>query len=80
MISVANADLVGQNHSMPPALLYAGRVVDPSLQGVGTALVQAFCEASDVVGCADPTVPVAETVTRSDGTFQLMLPDPGGTL
>jgi hypothetical protein len=66
-----------QNRTMPPALLYAGRVVDPSLQGVGAALVQAFCRAADPA--CDPAVPVAETVTRSDGTFQLMLPDPDGT-
>jgi hypothetical protein len=66
-----------QDRTMPPALLYAGRVVDPSLQGVGAALVQAFCRAADP-GC-DAAVPVAETVTRSDGTFQLMLPDPDGT-
>ncbi|HVU51372.1 MAG TPA: carboxypeptidase-like regulatory domain-containing protein [Polyangia bacterium] len=66
------------DYDMPPALLFAGRVVDPSLQGVSTALVQAFCIA-DAPGCADATVPVAETITRSDGTFQLMLPDPDGT-
>jgi hypothetical protein len=69
--------LAGQDHDMPAALLFAGRVVDPSLQGVGTALVQAFCLAS--AACEYPSVPVAETITRSDGTFQLMLPDPGGT-
>ena len=63
---------------MPAALLYAGRVVDPNLQGVGTALVQAYCWAS-APGCVDAKTPVAETVTRSDGTFQLMLPDPDGT-
>jgi hypothetical protein len=78
VVPVADAPLVLQDRSMPAALLYGGRVVDPSLQGVGTALVQAFCEAS-AAGCADPTTPVAETVTRSDGTFQLMLPDPDGT-
>lgn len=78
VVPVADIDLVVQDRNMPPALLYAGRVVDPSLQGVGTALVQAFCEAA-APGCADPTTPVAETVTRTDGTFQLMLPDPDGS-
>ncbi|HVX97418.1 MAG TPA: carboxypeptidase-like regulatory domain-containing protein [Polyangia bacterium] len=75
--AVSNAAPPVQDRTMPPALLYAGRVVDPSLQGVGAALVQAFCRAADS-GC-DPAVPVAETVTRSDGTFRLMLPDPDGT-
>jgi hypothetical protein len=70
--------LAGQTYNMPPALLFAGRVVDPNLQGVSTALVQAYCFAT-APGCTEPTVPVAETVTRSDGSFQLMLPDPGVT-
>jgi hypothetical protein len=77
-VAVAADNVVVQDHTMPPALLYSGRVVDPFLQGLGTALVQAFCEASGP-GCTDPTVPVAETVTRTDGTFELMLPDPDGT-
>jgi hypothetical protein len=78
VVAVADADVTLQDRSMPAALLYAGRVVDPSLQGVGTALVQAFCETTSA-GCTDLATPVAETVTRSDGTFQLMLPDPDGT-
>jgi hypothetical protein len=78
MVTVTNIPYVLQDQSLPAGLLYGGRVVDPSLQGVGTALVQAFCVAA-APGCADPAVPVAETVTRSDGTFQLMLPDPGGS-
>jgi hypothetical protein len=75
-IEVKNTDKLIEDRKMPPALLYAGRVVDPGLQGVGAALVQAFCLATDP--SCDTTVPVAETVTRSDGTFQLMLPDPDG--
>jgi hypothetical protein len=77
-VTVKDVDQPVQDHMMPPALLYAGRVVDPSLQGLGTALVQAFC-AAGTAGCVDATVPVAETVTRTDGTFELMLPDPDGT-
>jgi hypothetical protein len=77
-VDVKNAAMPIPDRKMPPALLYAGRVVDPSLQGVGAGLVQAFCRAT-APGCTDPAVPVAETVTRSDGTFQLMLPDPDGT-
>jgi hypothetical protein len=78
VVTVTDAAPAGQSYAMPPALLYAGRVVDPNLQGVATALVQAYCFAT-APGCTDPTVPVAETVTRSDGTFELMLPDPDGT-
>ncbi|HSZ82605.1 MAG TPA: carboxypeptidase-like regulatory domain-containing protein [Polyangia bacterium] len=78
VVTVADVDVTVPDRSMPEALLYAGRVVDPSLQGVGTALVQAFCETTSA-GCTDLGAPVAETVTRSDGTFQLMLPDPDGT-
>jgi hypothetical protein len=77
-VAVQNIDVTVPDRSMPAALLYAGRVVDPSLQGVGAALVQAFC-APSTAGCIDATTPIAETVTRSDGTFQLMLPDPDGT-
>jgi hypothetical protein len=79
-VSVADTDVDVQDRTMPAALPFTGRIVDPSLNGVGSALVQAFCSA-DTPGlgdaCADPTTPVAEAVTRSDGYFQLMLPDPG---
>ena len=78
VVPVQNIDYTVPDRSMPAALLYAGRVVDPSLQGVGAALVQAFC-ATATAGCTDTTTPIAETVTRSDGTFELMLPDPDGT-
>jgi len=78
VVTVMGKAVAGLDYAMPPALLFAGRVVDPGLQGVGTALVQAFCIAN-APGCTDATVPVAETITRSDGTFQLMLPDPDGT-
>jgi hypothetical protein len=78
VVTVADKAPPGLDYDMPPALLFSGRVVDPSLQGVSTALVQAFCVAS-APGCVDASVPVAETITRSDGTFQLMLPDPDGT-
>jgi hypothetical protein len=78
VVAVTDKPLSGLDYDMPAALLFAGRVVDPSLQGVSTALVQAFC-IENALGCVDPTVPVAETITRSDGTFQLMLPDPDGT-
>jgi hypothetical protein len=77
VVSVGDGDTPVVDHSMPAALLFAGKVIGPA-QGVGAALVQAYCETPDAA-CADPTTPVAETVTRTDGTFELMLPDPGRT-
>jgi hypothetical protein len=76
-VPVSNMAETGLAYDMPPALLFSGRVVDPGLQGVSTALVQAFCVAKGP-GCDDPSVPVAEAITRSDGTFWFMLPDPDG--
>jgi hypothetical protein len=84
-VDVGSADVDLAARSMPSALRWSGRVLDPSVNGVGGALVQAFCtpsssssETSPLAGsCADLTVPVAETVTAGDGSFELMLPDPG---
>jgi hypothetical protein len=67
------------NQKVPLALLYAGEVRDHSAQnGSPATLVQVFCLAS-AASCADPDTPVAETVTASDGSFSLRLPDPGVT-
>jgi hypothetical protein len=75
-VAVGASGATVADQPMKSALLYAGTVVDDALQGVGGTLVQVYCLAvsSD---CADPATPLAETVTLSDGTFQLMLPDPG---
>jgi hypothetical protein len=50
--------------------------MDHSVQGIDRALIQVFCIASSP-DCADTETPIAETVTVSDGSFQLLLPDPG---
>jgi hypothetical protein len=62
---------------MPAALLYAGQVRDHSaVNGSPSTLVQVFCLAG-AAGCDDPSTALAETVTASDGSFSLSLPDPG---
>jgi hypothetical protein len=83
-VDVGSADVDLAARSMPSALRWSGRVLDPSVNGVGGALVQAFCTAASAVAtaplagsCGDLTVPVAEAVTAGDGSFELMLPDPG---
>lgn len=75
-VSVAAGDLSVAAQNMPDALLYSGTVVDPALQGLEGVLLQMFCVAG-TPDCADPTIPVAETVSGPVGAFQLMLPDPG---
>ena len=75
-VAVGAAGAVLADRQMPAALLYAGTVVDQSLQGIGGALVQVFCLDSSG-DCIDPEAPLAEGVTRSDGFFRLVLPDPG---
>jgi hypothetical protein len=68
------------SNTMPAALLYSGTVVDDALQPLNGALViQVFClpVAADDPRCPDPEAPLAETATRSDGFFRLLLPDPG---
>lgn len=75
-VPVRTTDLAVADQRMPPALLFAGTVVDHSLQGINGALIQVFCIASSA-DCVDTETPIAEAVTLSDGTFQLLLPDPG---
>ena len=41
---------------------------------VGNVLIQAFCPVS--AKCPDPTFPLADAISRADGTFQLLLPEP----
>jgi hypothetical protein len=75
-IAVGAAGAVLADRQMPSALIYGGTIVDQFLQGLGGTLVQAFCLAS-AGDCVDPEAPLAEAVTRNDGFFQLLLPDPG---
>ena len=75
-VAVGAAGAILEDHAMPRALAFAGQVVDDSLQGIGVTVVQVFCVAGSA-DCIDTEAPLAETVTRGDGSFQVMLPDPG---
>jgi hypothetical protein len=75
--TVAATPLTVADQTMPAALLYAGQVRDHSASnGSPSTLVQVFCLAG-AAGCDDPNTALAETVTASDGSFALSLPDPG---
>jgi hypothetical protein len=75
-VAVQGADLAVADQRMPTALLHSGTLVDHVLQGLGGASIQVYC-LMGAAGCADPETPIAETVTWSDGHFDLLLPDPG---
>ena len=75
-VAVQGADLAVADQRLPPALLYSGTLVDHALQGLGGATIQVYC-LTGLAGCADPDTPIAEAITRSDGHFDLFLPDPG---
>ncbi len=62
---------------LPVAHLVPGTVTAETGAPVGGALVQAFCPITSPK-CLDATFPLAEAITRADGTFQLTLPDPPG--
>jgi hypothetical protein len=71
---------VSDNHpALDPATLPVGHAVHGQVTFQGTAvggtLVQAFCPVSSS-RCLDATFPLAETIARSDGKFDLILPDP----
>jgi hypothetical protein len=63
--------------TLEPGLWWGGRVVaDPQGQPQPDVTVSAHCVAGND-GCVDPGRPIAEAITASDGTFHLILPDPG---
>jgi len=73
MVGTMGATL-GQQ-TMQNGLLFSS-ILEDATNPIGGALVQVFCVAS-TLSCTDPETPIAETVTRVDGFFQLTLPDPG---
>jgi len=62
--------------------LQRGRTLNGTVESggypVGQAFIQIFC-VSSVPSCVDPTISLAETTTRGDGTFALLIPDPDAT-
>jgi hypothetical protein len=75
-VTVAGTPVAVGAQELPAALLYAGRVVGPHLEPAPGTVVTAFCVGT-APACVDPTRPIAEAVTTDDGSFRLMLPDPG---
>jgi hypothetical protein len=72
-VSAATAPMAAA--TLPVAHLVPGTVTTETGAPVGGALVQAFCPITSPK-CLDATFPLAEAITRADGTFQLTLPDP----
>lgn len=66
--------------TLPAGQLYQGTVVDSTtLRTVPNAFIQVYC-ASSAIGCVDPTVSLAEAISRGDGTFSLILPQAAATV
>lgn len=68
--------------TLPPGQPYQGTVMlldSTTPRAVAGAFIQVYCAGSSV-NCADPTVSLAEATSRGDGTFSLILPQPGPSL
>jgi hypothetical protein len=61
--------------TLPAVRLLRGVVNSLETSVVPNVLVQAFCPAASAK-CYDPTFALADAVSRSDGSFELRLPDP----
>ncbi len=75
--SVSDATPTIASATLPIAHAVHGTIVGGSGSGIGGVLVQVFCPSTSSK-CLDATFAVADAVTRSDGTFDLALPDPLG--
>jgi hypothetical protein len=53
-------------------------IVESAAIPIGQAFIQIFC-VSSASSCVDSTISLAETTTRGDGTFGLLIPDPDAT-
>lgn len=68
--------------TLPAGQPFQGTVMavdSTTLRNVPNAFIQVFCVSSSV-GCADPTVSLAEATSLGDGTFSLVLPQAGGVV
>jgi hypothetical protein len=75
--SVSDATPLIATATLPIAHPTSGTISGTNGGGVGGVLMQVFCPSTST-RCLDATFPLAEAVTRSDGSFVLMLPDPPG--
>lgn len=74
-ITAGVSDGAVPDRTVPPGLPFDGRVAVGATPAGGT-LIQVFCVGL-TTHCVDPTLPLAETIAAPDGTFYLVLPDPG---
>jgi hypothetical protein len=59
---------------LPPGLAVTGTVTGPGGGGKGSVIVEVLC-----YGC-DSDTPITSTITESDGSYMLYLPDPGNII
>ena len=69
-----SAGTVVSPRSLPAGRPFLGQLTSRSTP-VGGALLQVFCPVLST-RCLDSTFPLATAITRGDGTFDLLLPDP----
>lgn len=72
-ISVDAGDKDLGKTTLAPGKTFTGSVSSNG-NAVGGAFLQIFCVATSA-SCIDPTVPLGDATTRSDGTFNVVLPD-----
>jgi len=75
--SVSDATPTIATATLPVVHPTSGRILGANGAGTGGVLMQVFCPSTSTK-CLDPTFPLAEAVTRADGSFVLLLPDPPG--
>ena len=72
-VAVRAANKVAPDYTVASAAPFTG-TVSVADRLLGGAVVQVFCLSST---CLDPAYPIAETVTRQNGTFTVALPATG---
>jgi hypothetical protein len=75
--SVSDATPTIATATLPIGHPTSGKILGTNGTGAGGVLMQVFCPSTSTK-CLDPTFPLAEAVTRADGSFVLLLPDPPG--
>jgi hypothetical protein len=75
--SVSDATPTIATTTLPMVHPTSGKILGANGAGTGGVLMQVFCPSTSTK-CLDPTFPLAEALTRADGSFVLLLPDPPG--
>lgn len=74
--SVSDATPTVATATLPTVHPMSGKILGTNGGGAGGVLMQVFCPSTSTK-CLDATFPLGEAVTRADGSFALLLPDPG---